>query len=339
VRLGVGYLREDPCGRHRLVGAAGGQLIDIAMAAEIELRRRGATGVRAAQLAAAAFPASLTSALSGGAAITDWLRRLLGEPPAEAGLDPGSLRLCCPVDPPSFRDFMSFDEHVRNTYEPTGRPPPEVLYQLPAYYKGSTATLIGPDDEVPWPHYAAELDYELEFALVIGAAGVDLDPSQALSHVFGATVLSDFSARDMQFAEMRSRLGPAKGKDFATALGPWVVTLDELDLGQLTMTAAVNGREVARGCASSALWLPGELVAWASAAEPLRPGDVLGSGTVGGGSGHEHGRLLAPGDVVEMSVAGIGTLCNRIGHRAGTGYLPHPKRAGGVAGHHSRAGG
>jgi 2-keto-4-pentenoate hydratase/2-oxohepta-3-ene-1,7-dioic acid hydratase in catechol pathway len=138
---------------------------------------------------------------------------------------------------------------------------------------------------------------------------------------------------------MRSRLGPAKGKDFATALGPWVVTLDELDLGQLTLTAAVNEHEVAHGCASSALWSVQELVAWASAAEPLRPGDVLGSGTVGGGSGLENGRLLEPGDVVEMSVAGIGTLRNRIGHRAGPAYLPHHKRAGTPAGPGSRAGG
>jgi 2-keto-4-pentenoate hydratase/2-oxohepta-3-ene-1,7-dioic acid hydratase in catechol pathway len=338
VRLGIGYLRDDSCGVPRLVGAAGDQLVDIARAAEAALRRRGASRGRAAQLAAAAFPASLTQVLSGGSALTDAVRRLLDEPAEDSWIDPGGMHLDCPVDPPSYRDFMSFDEHVRNTYAPGGRPPPEVLYQLPAYYKGSTATLIGPGDEVRWPHYAATLDYELEFALVIGTAGVDLAPSSALDHVFGVTVLSDFSARDMQFREMKSRLGPAKGKDFATAVGPWVVTLDELDLGTLTLSAAVNGEQVAWGCAASALWSAAELVAWASAAEPLRPGDLLGSGTVGGGSGLEHDRMLAAGDVVEMTVEGVGTLRNRIGPRAAPGYLPEPKRTAPQAGPDIRAG-
>ena len=229
VRLGLAHLRAEPRGVLRLVGAAGGPPVDVARAAENDLRRRGATGERATQLAAAAFPASLTQVLSGGAAVTGWLRRLLAGPGEDAEIDPAELRLRCPVDPPSYRDFMSFDEHVRNTYAPTGRRPPDVLYELPAYYKGSTATLIGPEDEVRWPHYAASVDYELEFAMVIGSPGIDVHPSAALAHVFGVTVLSDFSARDMQFTEMRSRLGPAKGKDFATALGPWVVTLDELE--------------------------------------------------------------------------------------------------------------
>ena len=204
VRLGIGYLRDDSCGVPRLVGAAGDQLVDIARAAEAALRRRGASRGRAAQLAAAAFPASLTQVLSGGSALTDAVRRLLDEPAEDSWIDPGGMHLDCPVDPPSYRDFMSFDEHVRNTYAPGGRPPPEVLYQLPAYYKGSTATLIGPGDEVRWPHYAATLDYELEFALVIGTAGVDLAPSSALDHVFGVTVLSDFSARDKQISPSSS---------------------------------------------------------------------------------------------------------------------------------------
>jgi 2-keto-4-pentenoate hydratase/2-oxohepta-3-ene-1,7-dioic acid hydratase in catechol pathway len=339
VRLGLAHLRADPRDVLRLVGAAAGPLVDVARAAENDLRRRGAIGERATQLAAAAFPASLTQVLSGGAAVTGWLRRLLAGPGEDAEIDPAELRLRCPVDPPSYRDFMSFDEHVRNTYAPTGRRPPDVLYELPAYYKGSTATLIGPEDEVRWPHYAASVDYELEFAMVIGSPGIDVHPSAALAHVFGVTVLSDFSARDMQLTEMRSRLGPAKGKDFATALGPWVVTLDELDLGRLTMTAAVYGQEVARGCAATALWPAGELVAWASAAEPLRPGDILGSGTVGGGSGLEHNRVLAAGDVVEMTVPGIGTLRNRIGQRGPAGYLPEPRRTAPPARPGTQAGG
>ena len=221
---------------------------------------------------------------------------------------------------------MSFDEHVRNTYAPSGRTPPEVLYQLPAYYKGSTATLIGPDEAVPWPHYADELDYELEYAIVVGRAGVDLTPEQALAHVFGVTVLNDFSDRRMQFAEMRSRLGPAKGKDFATALGPWVVTLDEVMVHELAMNVAVNARPVAAASSADAMWRVEELVAWASAAEPLRPGEVIGSGTVGGGSGLEQGVSLSPGDTVELTIDGIGSLRNTIGPRPAAGYRPQPKQ-------------
>jgi 2-keto-4-pentenoate hydratase/2-oxohepta-3-ene-1,7-dioic acid hydratase in catechol pathway len=324
MRIGVGCIHDVP----RLVGARDSQIVDVQRAAAAWLRHDGATPERAAQLAAAAFPPSLTQVLGSGPGIRRWLARLLDLPVAEACLDPAAVRLRCPVDPPGYRDFMSFDEHVRNTYRPSGKPPPSVLYDIPAYYKGSTGTLIGPEDEISWPYYAGAVDYELEYALVIGTAGLSLHPGEALGHVFGVTALNDFSARDMQLTEMRSRLGPAKGKDFATALGPWVVSLDEIDVHDLTMTARINGTEVARGNSGTALWSPEELVAWASAAEPLRPGEIIGSGTVGGGSGLESGRRLETGDVIELSVDGAGTLRNQLGARGPAGYRPHPKSRG-----------
>jgi 2-keto-4-pentenoate hydratase/2-oxohepta-3-ene-1,7-dioic acid hydratase in catechol pathway len=318
VRIGVAGIREVS----RLVASDGDHVVDIAAAAEAELLRKGATPQRAAQLAATAYPASLSQVLGSGGSVLQWMRTLLADPPPCSRVDGHQARMQCPVDPPSYRDFMTFDEHVRNTYEPTGRPPPPVLYELPAYYKGSTATLIGPEDEVCWPHYADSMDYEAEFAVVIGKPGIDLTPEQALDHVFGVTLLNDFSARDQQFREARSRLGPAKGKDFATALGPWIVTLDEIDIGNLAIGAWLNGTRVASANSSAALWTVSEIVAWASAAEPLRPGDVLGSGTIGGGSGLETGRHLDEGDVVELTLAGVGTLRNHIGQRRTGGWMP-----------------
>jgi 2-keto-4-pentenoate hydratase/2-oxohepta-3-ene-1,7-dioic acid hydratase in catechol pathway len=323
VRIGVARIREVS----RLVAWAGDHVVDIAAAAEAALLREGATQQRAAQLAATAYPASLTQVLASGGGVLRRVSALLADPPPCSRIDGHEARMQCPVDPPSYRDFMTFDEHVRNTYEPTGKPPPAVLYELPAYYKGSTATLIGPEDEVCWPRYAESVDYEAEFALVIGKPGIDLIPAQALDYVFGVTLLNDFSARDQQFWEARSRLGPAKGKDFATALGPWVVTLDEIDTGNLAIAAWLNGTQVASANSSAALWTVSEIVAWASAAEPLRPGDVLGSGTIGGGSGLEAGKRLGEGDVVELTLAGVGTLRNYIGQRQTGGWMPEARSA------------
>jgi 2-keto-4-pentenoate hydratase/2-oxohepta-3-ene-1,7-dioic acid hydratase in catechol pathway len=306
----------------RLVVASDAGLLDLATAAELDLRANGAEPARAAELARLSFPPSLTALLAGGQRALDETRRLVASAPAAAFRPAESMQLMCPVDPPGFRDFMIFDEHVRNTYAPSGKEPPAVLYELPAYYKASTATLIGPDATVPWPSYAASLDYELEFAVVISRAGVDLTPDVALDHVLGVTVLNDFSAREMQFAEMRSRLGPAKGKDFATAVGPWVTTLDEIDIHSLELSAAVNGTEVARGSSAGALWPIEEAIAWASAGEPLRPGDLIGSGTLGGGSGLETDRRLATGDIVEMSITGVGSLRNVVGSRTDAGWQP-----------------
>ena len=131
------------------------------------------------------------------------------------------------------------------------------------------------------------MDYELEIALVIGTRGQDLHPDEALDHVLGVTVMNDFSARDVQAVEMTAGFGPAKGKDFATSLGPWITTLDELDVKDLTMLARVNGEEWSRGSTSSLTWSLAEIVAYMSRNEPVVPGQVIGSGTVGLGCGLE----------------------------------------------------
>ena len=221
---------------------------------------------------------------------------------AEYRLD--DVRLLAPVqNPPSVRDFYAFEQHVKNARAVTGRG--EVVpewYEIPAFYFSNPAAIYGPDDEIPYPRGTQKLDYELEVAAVIGAGG----------EVAGFTVMNDWSARDLQRQEMAIGLGPAKGKDFATSLGPVIVPPDEL--GDL-MVARVNGEERSRGSLADMYWSWEQIVDHAARNTQLRPGDVLGSGTVGTGCILEHGdeRWLQPGDEIELEVEGIGVLRNRVG--------------------------
>jgi fumarylacetoacetate (FAA) hydrolase len=180
-------------------------------------------------------------------------------------------------------------------------------YQLPVFYFSNPAAVHGPDDTIPFPAESSAWDYELEAAVVIGAEG----------RIAGFTILNDWSARDLQKMEMAVGLGPAKGKDFATSLGPVVVTPDELGDLRLEMVARVNGEERSRGNLGDINWSWDELVAHAGRNTRLVAGDVLGSGTVGTGCILEHadGRWLQPGDEVELEIEEIGVLRNVVGHR------------------------
>jgi len=206
--------------------------------------------------------------------------------------------------PPTVRDFMAFEEHVANARRQRGAEVPAEWYETPVFYFSNPAAIYGPDEDVPYPLDTQELDYELECAAVIGAEG----------RIGGFTVLNDWSARDVQRHEMRVGLGPAKGKDFATSLGPVLVTTDEFDGSTGEMVARVNGEERSRGNLSAMHHSWDALVAQAARNTSLRPGDVLGSGTVGSGCILEHGdgRWLQRGDVVELEIEGIGVLRNRV---------------------------
>jgi 2-keto-4-pentenoate hydratase/2-oxohepta-3-ene-1,7-dioic acid hydratase in catechol pathway len=237
------------------------------------------------------------------------------------------VRLLAPIPrPPSVRDFMTFRQHVEAMTMAWDDPFPELFERLPAFYFSNPRALAGAHDPVPVPPGCRALDFELEIAAVIGRDGFDLTPEQAEEHVVGLCVMNDWSARDVQREEMQMHLGPAKGKDTATTLGPWLVTKDELEshrrggLYDLEMTVAVNGREVGRDSAVNAHWSFAELAAYASRGTWLSAGDVLGSGTCGDGCIAEHrirhGRDAAPwlavGDEVTMEIAGIGRISNRI---------------------------
>jgi 2-keto-4-pentenoate hydratase/2-oxohepta-3-ene-1,7-dioic acid hydratase in catechol pathway len=172
------------------------------------------------------------------------------------------------------------------------------------------------------------MDYELELGFVVGRGGVDLAPAEAEQCLFGVTLLNDFSARDRQTEETAGNLGPAKGKDFATAVGPWITTIDELDLLTIQLTARVNGETWASGSSGSAMWSAAEILAYLSTAEPLVPGELVGSGTIGGGCGLEVGRRLIPGDVVELEGDGLGVLRNGLGEPVPLRWSPAHRTPG-----------
>ena len=213
------------------------------------------------------------------------------------------------LQPPAVRDFYSFEQHVKTARALRGQDVPPEWYEQPVFYFSNPSAIFGPEDEVPYPDGTAELDYELEVAAIIG-----LD-----EQIGGFTVMNDWSARDLQRLEMRVGLGPAKGKDFATSLGPVVVTPDEFDGSGGTMVARVNGEERSRGQLADMHFTWERLVEHAARNTRLLPGDLLGSGTVGTGCILElgDGRWLQPGDEVELDVEGIGVLRNRVGPRPG----------------------
>ena len=230
-----------------------------------------------------------------------------------------------PIDPPLMRDCLVFETHLRNSFLKILGKVPEQYYEMPLYYKGNPLTLIGNEQELRWPDYTRYMDYELELGFVIGRGGKDLTPEQAKAHLFGVTIFNDFSARDIQANEMQGLLGPAKGKDFATALGPWITTADELDVHNLTMIARVNGEEWSRGSSATMMWQIEEIIAYISKSEGVQVGELIGSGTVGFGCGLELGKQLKPGDVVELEVEGIGVLRNRVGTPVPTGWMPQKR--------------
>jgi len=227
------------------------------------------------------------------------------------------VRLLAPLPRPrTLRDCLVFEEHLRNAR--LGGTIPPVWYEMPIYYKGNLNTVAGPASEVPWPPYTEVLDYELEFAAVIGRRGVNLTPEQGWAHIFGYTIFNDVSARDIQRREMAGGLGPAKGKDLdgGNIFGPWLVTADEWNpsAGHL-MTARVNGETWSRGTSAAMYHDFGKIVSHISWGMTVYPGDVIGSGTVGTGCGLELQRYPRPGDLIELEIEGLGVLRNRFGAR------------------------
>jgi fumarylacetoacetate (FAA) hydrolase len=234
------------------------------------------------------------------------------------------VHLFPPLHPLTLRDAYAFETHVKTAHENRGKTIPEEWYQFPVFYYSNPHTIFGTDETVPCPSYTNALDYELEIAAIIGPGGIDLSPDEAAKHIFGFTIFNDWSARDVQRSEMKVGLGPAKGKDFASSLGPCIVTLDELTdratgrpgVYDLTMAARVNNVERSRGNFMDIHFSFGEIISRVSDSTPLFPGDVIGSGTVGTGCLLEltkgEGPWLKPGDVVELEIERIGILRNII---------------------------
>jgi fumarylacetoacetate (FAA) hydrolase len=222
------------------------------------------------------------------------------------------------------RDFYAFEQHVATCRKHRGLEMAPEWYKMPVFYFSNPASIIGDGDEVFAPRGCEQLDYELELACVIGKPCRDaVADDSAMECVAGFTIMNDWSARNLQRAEMSVGLGPSKGKDFATSLGPMMVRFDELrdrykdGKLQLGMTAAVNGKILSRGNAGSMYWTWPQIIAHASRDAWLRPGDVLGSGTVGTGcilelTPEAVGGWLKSGDIVELTIERLGTLRNRV---------------------------
>lgn len=228
--------------------------------------------------------------------------------------DPAEIRLLAPVpNPPSVRDFYAFEAHVKAGFDKRGEPMPQEWYDIPVYYKSGTNGIIGTDQDVPWPSFTDKFDYELELAAVIGKGGSNVRAAKAREYIAGFTIMNDFSARDVQRKEMRVRLGPAKGKDWCTAFGPWLVTADEIgDPYSLEMVARVNGEEWSRGNSRAMFWKFEQMIEFLSKDDMILPGDIIGSGTVGTGCGLELDRWVKRGDVIELEIEKIGVLRNRV---------------------------
>jgi len=240
-----------------------------------------------------------------------------GAAPAGDGERVTGARLLAPLRPRSLRDFLAFEGHLKNAYARLGREIPAEWYEVPAYYKGMPDTVIGPDETIPWPAWSDRLDHELELAAVIGEGGRDIAAADAEDAIFGYTIWNDMSARDVQARELPVGMGPGKAKDWdgSNVLGPCIATPDELDLPDARMQVRVNGEVWGEDRPSSMHHSFADMIAYVSRSQTLHPGEVLGSGTAAGGSGLELDRWLAPGDLVELEIEGIGVLRNRIGQK------------------------
>jgi 2-keto-4-pentenoate hydratase/2-oxohepta-3-ene-1,7-dioic acid hydratase in catechol pathway len=270
-------------------------------------------------------PATLIEVLRSPQAVAAAAAAARAHPAERVRLDEVRLHAPIPV-PPAVRDFMAFEEHVVTSTAAFGLEVDPVWYEIPVFYFSNPAAIRGPFDEVRIPPGCAAFDYELEIAAVIGTPGADIPARAAEAHIAGYTILCDWSARDLQAREMKLNLGPAKGKDSATSLGPVLVTPDELEpyragnAYDLSMTASVNGRQYSSGNLSAIHWDFARLIEYASRGTEVRTGDIIGSGTVGTGCilelSRTHGSLaypwLAPGDVVTLAVEHIGAITAQV---------------------------
>jgi 2-keto-4-pentenoate hydratase/2-oxohepta-3-ene-1,7-dioic acid hydratase in catechol pathway len=230
--------------------------------------------------------------------------------------DVKDMKYSAPLDEIAmYRDFYAHEKHVKKGFEKRNEKIPEAWFEIPAYYKGGNTGFIGHDEIIPWPYYSQQLDYELELGVVIGRDGKNVKAKDIKKHIFGFTILNDVSARDIQKKEMSIRLGPAKGKDWCSVMGPVIVTFDEFNYEEpnLKMTAAVNGEEWSNGQSGDSHYSWGEMIEHMTMEEWTRATDFIGSGTVGTGCGLELDKWIKPGDLLELSIERIGTLKNIVG--------------------------
>ncbi len=236
----------------------------------------------------------------------------------------GDVRLLAPVPRPRrVRDYFTYPAHATGA----GWEVPPAFEAMPICYKCNIETIIGPGEPLLWPSYTDQVDFEMELGFFTSAGGRNLTPGEAQGRIAGVTIFNDVSARDIQVFEMSFSLGPSKGKDFCNAMGPCVLTMDEVDEWSVEMSARVNDELWASGSTAQRQFSFAEVLAWASLDEDVYPGEFFAVGTVGGGCGFELDRWIQPGDVVELEASGIGVLRNPVGakqvHRDGAGVASY----------------
>ena len=251
------------------------------------------------------------------------------------------VQLLAPLpNPRSFRDYVGFEMHMQNASRSFGHKIGPAWYDMPIFYFTNHQAIYGPDDEIKRPTKETKMDIELEMACIIGKKGKDIKTEDATPYIFGYTVFNDWTARAIQKVEMEVPLGPHKGKDFANAIGPCIVTADEMEQYRIPldesifqdpirvphvagsrfdikMTSRINGQTICEGNYKTVYYNFEQMIERASENNvTLFPGDMLGSGTVGWGSLIENAfsvhRPLEPGDVVELEIEGIGILRNKV---------------------------
>jgi len=311
-------------GALRRIGAAiDDGIVDLSTAYAAHVDRRD-PGCDAQRIAALLFPPDLVLFLGSGALGLEAARYAIDAAAstvdafgARTRFAMSEIRLLAPLARPRvLRDFLTFEGHMQQAFKALGRTEPisPLWYEVPAYYKGDPDTVVGPDADVQIPRYCQKFDYELELAVVIGRRGKDIPAADAGRYIAGYTIWNDFSARDQQMKEGPLGMGPSKAKDFdaGNAIGPYLVTADEIDPSALRMIARVNGEVWTDASSAGRQFSFEELIAHVSQSETIHPGEVWGSGTVTGGSGLELGRWLKAGDVIELEIEGIGVLRNTI---------------------------
>lgn len=284
-------------------------------------RRLGAlVGAHILDLAAAGarlnrpLPADMQGLIEAGEAAWDRARETIIAAPEEDLLNPEDVKLRSPLPSPvRLRDCVMFVQHLENGLAKLGRTVHPLYYQQIIYFNCDHTHVYGPDDAIVWPRHSRVMDYELEWACVIGKTGLNVARENAAGHIFGFTIYNDWSARDTQMKVMEAGQGPAEGKDFANSLGPCIATVDEFaDPYDLRMTARVNGETWSNGVTGSITHRFEDAIVQFSLDRTIVAGEVLGSGAVLNGCGAEIGRKLAFGDVVELEIEGIGVLRNTI---------------------------
>ncbi|MBI3551665.1 MAG: fumarylacetoacetate hydrolase family protein [Elusimicrobia bacterium] len=312
----------------RLGALLGGRIIDLNAAYALMLARSGKP--RAQALADALVPCEMLAFLDMGDDALEEARQALqfvhegsrrfgddlaGTRGEKISYKEDEVRWLAPLPRPrALRDFFAFEEHALQGAKRRGEPLNPAWYDQPVYYKGNHREIYGPGDTVPWPSYTRKLDFELEIACVVGKKGRDLSSDEAAERIAGYTILNDWSARDIQKNEMLCRMGPAKGKDFANGLGPYLLTVDELPSpDNLKMSVSVNGEKWSEGNSSGRYWKFPLMLSHVSQEETVYPGDILGSGTYYKGCGLDLDRWLKPGDVLELEVEKLGKLTQTVG--------------------------